>query len=90
MSQAVRYVLFYESGDLSLAVENFPAHRARYEEFMSRGDLLSLGAFTDRKGSIAIFTSQKAAEDFASSDPFVLAGVVSEWHVREWNAASPD
>lgn len=90
MSEAVRYVLFYESGDLSLAVENFPAHRARYQEFMGRGVLLSLGPFTDRSGSLAIFTSREEAEDFASGDPFVHAGVVSKWQVREWRAAMPD
>ncbi len=34
MSDTVRYVMFYESGDLSLAAENFPAHQARYTEFI--------------------------------------------------------
>lgn len=90
MSDALRYVLFYESGDLSLAAENFPPHRARYEEFMSRGVLLSLGPFTDRSGSMAVFTSREAAGEFASGDPFVLHGVVSKWHVREWREVTPD
>jgi uncharacterized protein len=89
MSEAVRYVMFYESGDLTLAVENFPAHKARYTEFMERGVLLSLGPFTDRSGSIAVFTSREAAEEFASSDPFVLRGVVSKWYVREWREVTP-
>ena len=26
-----------------------------------------------------------AAEEFAKDDPFVLNGVVSNWHVREWD-----
>jgi uncharacterized protein len=90
MSNAVRYVLFYDSGDLSLAPENFPAHQARYREFMARGVLLSLGPFTDRAGSMAIFTSREAAEEFAAGDPFVAAGVVSKWHVRDWHEATPD
>jgi uncharacterized protein YciI len=89
MSEALRYVMFYESGDLTLAVENFPAHRARYTEFMDRGVLLSLGPFTDRSGSIAVFTSREAAEEFASGDPFVLRGVVSKWYVREWHEVTP-
>jgi uncharacterized protein YciI len=84
MSEVTRYVMFYESGDLSLAVENFRAHQARYTEFMDRGVLLALGPFTDRGGSMAVFTSREAAEDFASGDPFVLRGVVSKWCVREW------
>jgi hypothetical protein len=48
MSEAVRYVLFYDSGDLALAAENFARHKARYEDFMGQGVLLSLGPFTDR------------------------------------------
>jgi uncharacterized protein len=90
MSDTLRYVLFYESGDLSLAAENFPAHRARYLEFMRRGILLSLGPFTDRGGSMAVFTSREAAEEFVSGDPFVRHGVVSKWHVREWHEATPE
>lgn len=89
MSEAIRYVVFYESGDLTLAAEHFPAHHARYTEFMNRGVLLSLGPFTDRSGSIAVFTSLEAAEEFAAGDPFVLNGVVSKWQVREWHEVTP-
>ena len=90
MRDAVRYVLFYESGDLSLAAEHFPAHQARYAEFMNRGALLALGPFTDRAGSLAVFTSHEAAMDFASGDPFVEHGVVSGWQIREWRVVTPD
>jgi uncharacterized protein YciI len=90
MNETVRYVLFYESGDLSLAAANFLAHRARYQEFMGRGAMLSLGPFSDGSGSMAVFTSREAAEEFASDDPFVHAGVVSKWHVREWREVTPD
>jgi uncharacterized protein YciI len=90
MREAQRYVLFYDSGDLSLAAEHFPAHKARYTEFMDRGVLLALGPFTDRSGSIAVFTTHEAAMDFASGDPFVEHGVVSGWQVREWRVVTPD
>ena len=90
MGNSVRYVVFYDSGDLSLAAENFPAHRAWYGEFMARGVLLSLGPFTDRAGSMAVFTTREAAEEFAAGDPFVRAGVVSGYDVREWHEATPD
>ena len=89
MTEALRYVLFYESGNLSLAAENFPAHQARYQEFMRRGVLLSLGPFSDRSGSMAVFTTREAAEEFASGDPFVQHGVVSKWSIREWREATP-
>ena len=89
MGDALRYVLFYDSGDLSLAAEHFPPHQARYTEFMSRGVLLSLGPFADRGGSMAVFTTREAAEDFASGDPFVKHGVVSAWQIREWREVTP-
>jgi uncharacterized protein YciI len=89
MGQALRYVLFYESGDLSLAAEHFPPHKARYTEFMNQGVLLSLGPFTDGGGSMAVFTTHEAAEEFAAGDPFVLHGVVKAWQVREWREATP-
>jgi uncharacterized protein len=90
MGNALRHVLFYESGDLSLAKEHFPAHQARYQEFMRRGVLIALGPFTDLGGSMAVFTTHEAAEEFASQDPFVLHGVVSGWRIREWRAATPE
>ena len=90
MSDATRYVVFYESGDLTLAAEHFPAHRARYTEFMRRGVLLSLGPFTDRAGSMAVFTTRQDAESFAIGDPFVLNGVVSKWQIREWREVTPE
>ena len=46
-----------------------------------------IGTFSDLEGSMAVFTSLDAAEEFARSDPFVLNGVVSSWRVREWNEA---
>jgi hypothetical protein len=90
MRDAVRHVLFYESGDLALAAEHFPAHQARYTEFMRRGLLLALGPFTDRTGSMAVFTTREAATEFASGDPFVNHGVVSAWQIREWREVTPD
>jgi uncharacterized protein YciI len=82
------YVLLYESADdvLAKAPEHFPAHSARLDEFHARGDLLSVGTFGNpqEEGSMAIFASREAAEEFATEDPFVLNGVVRSWQVREW------
>jgi uncharacterized protein YciI len=86
---ATKYVLLYTSADdvLSKAPAHFPAHRARLDEFHSRGTLLGVGTFGDpqEQGSMGIFTTREAAEEFAGEDPFVLGGVVSAWEVREWN-----
>jgi uncharacterized protein YciI len=35
------------------------------------------------EGSMAVFTSREAAEEFAREDPFVLNGVVRAWQIRE-------
>jgi uncharacterized protein YciI len=86
-----KYVLFYESADdvLSKAPVHFAAHTARGQEYHARGSLLMYGPFgkPQEEGSMAIFTSREAAEEFARDDPFVLNGVVRDWHVREWNEA---
>jgi uncharacterized protein len=84
-----KFVLFYESADdvLEKAPLHFQAHAARGQEFHARGQLLMFGAFSNpqEEGSMAIFTSREAAEEFVSEDPFVLNGVVSKWEIREWN-----
>jgi len=91
MSEAMRYVLMYDLGEnFPAAREHFPAHQARYKEFMRRGVLLSLGPFTGGEGAMAIFTNREAAQEFAADDPFVLNAVVGTWHIREWREATPD
>ncbi len=90
MGQALRHVLFYSSGDLGRAPEVFPQHQAWYAGFMRRGLLLSLGVFADQAGSMGVFTTREAAEEFAAGDPFVSSGVVSGWEIREWREVTPD
>lgn len=85
----MKHVLFYDSAAdvASTAPVHFPAHRQRLDAFHSRGVLLMIGAFGDpqSEGSMAVFTSREAAEDFARDDPFVRHGVVRRWYVREWH-----
>jgi uncharacterized protein YciI len=84
-----KYVLQYESAaDVrARAPIHFAAHKARWHEFLDRGTLLMIGTFSDLEGSMAVFSSREAAEEFARTDPLVLHGVVSSWRVREWNEA---
>lgn len=86
-----KYVLLYESADdvASRARQHFPAHAARWKDFQRNGTLLMIGTFGNPQdeGSMAIFTTREAAEAFATSDPFVLNGVVRRWSIREWNEA---
>jgi uncharacterized protein YciI len=87
----VKYVLFYESADDlgAKAPAHFPAHRAWWDGFRADGTLLMIGTFGDpqTEGSMAVFTTREAAEEFARSDPFVLNGVVRHWYIRAWNEA---
>ena len=84
-----KYVLQYESAEdvRTKAPIHFAAHKARWHEFLDQGTLLMIGTFADLEGSMAVFSTREAAEEFARSDPFVLNGVVSSWRVREWNEA---
>jgi uncharacterized protein YciI len=34
-----------------------------------------------------VWRTKKAAEEFATGDPFVTQGVVARWEIREWNEA---
>jgi len=33
---------------------------------------------------MGIFPTREAAEEYAKADPFVLNGLVTKWHIREW------
>jgi uncharacterized protein len=85
----VKYVLYYDSADnvAELAPVYFPAHRARWSEYHQDGTLLMIGPFSDGRAAMGVFTTREAAEEFAKGDPFVLHGVVKDWHVREWHEA---
>jgi uncharacterized protein len=85
-----KYVLFYESAaDVrAKAPLHFPDRRARWEAFRTSGTLLLIGTFANpQEGSMAIFSTREAAEEFARGDPFVPNGVVRDWYIREWNEA---
>jgi uncharacterized protein YciI len=85
----VKHVLFYDSAPdvLGKAPAHFPAHKAHLDDFHARGTLLMVGTFGDpqAEGTMAVFTTRAAAEEFAENDPFVLNGVVRAWHIRDWN-----
>ena len=85
----MKYFMTYRAVDdfLPLAQANFPAHRARLDEFAARGVLLLAGPLGEPSNgdAISVFTTREAAEEFAAGDPFVLGGVVAEWSVRPWN-----
>ena len=89
-----KYVVLYESADdvLTKAAPHFAAHSARGDAFHAAGTLLLYGPFANPQveGSMAVFTTREAAEEFVNGDPFVLHGVVRRWQIREWDEAYLD
>lgn len=62
----------------------FPRHKAVVDQFTARGDVIGIGPFSDRKGSLSIFRSREAAQAFVEQDPFLLEGIVKSYEIREW------
>lgn len=86
----MRIVSFYEMapGALPKVMEHFPAHRARLEDFHTRGLLIAAGPLGNPpEGAMGIFTTREGAEEFIEGDPFVVNGLVSSWRLVEWAAA---
>jgi uncharacterized protein YciI len=87
----LKAVVFYEAviGLADKAPLHVAAHRARWQEFAERGELLMIGPFDNAQedGAMAGFTTREAAEEFVLGDPFVLHGVIRNWTIREWNEA---
>jgi len=66
----------FRSGHLQLAWESH-----------SRGELKLGGAYADpADGAMLLFKTESRAvvERFAAADPYVLAGLVTRWRIREW------
>jgi uncharacterized protein len=62
----------------------YPRHKLVAEKYISNGDIIGMGPFTDR-GNMAIFKSREAAEQFVKEDPFILEGLVKSYTIRDWN-----
>lgn len=56
-------------------------------EAQERGEIVLAGALADPADkAMLLFTgeSSEAAERFARADPYVVNGLVTQWHVRPW------
>lgn len=62
----------------------FPRHKVLVDQFVERGDVIGIGPFSDRKGSLSIFRSREAAQAFVEQDPFLLEGIIKSYEIREW------
>jgi uncharacterized protein YciI len=62
-------------------------HLGKARAAHDRGELVLAGALADpADGALLVFRSETstAAEDFARNDPYVRAGLVTNWRVRKW------
>lgn len=85
---AMKAVVLYESSPdvLVKAPLYFSSHKMRLDAFQARGDLLAVGTFADvRDGSMSVFLTREAAEEFVREDPFVTNGVVAKVTIKDWN-----
>ena len=62
----------------------YPRHKIIVDKYISQGDIIGIGPFTDM-GNMAIFKTRKAAEQFVEEDPFILEGMVKSFVIRDWN-----
>jgi uncharacterized protein len=83
------FLLFYEVAD------DYVERRTRFRRAhldmawtaASRGELVLAGALTAPTDSAVLLfkgESSAVAEQFATTDPYVVNGLVKRWRVREW------
>ncbi len=82
----MKAVVIYEPGTASMdtIMAAFPRHKVIVDAFAARGEVLGIGAFAGREGSMGIFKDRAAAEAFVAQDPFVLEGLVATYKIRDW------
>jgi uncharacterized protein YciI len=84
----MKAVILYRSAPnvMAKAPLHFGAHKARLDVFQTRGDLLAVGTWADpQEGSMAVFRTRAAAEEFVRDDPFVKEGVVASYEIKDWD-----
>ncbi len=89
------YVVFFTTKFASLAQAQqqeptlMAEHMSRTRQLHAQGDVLMAGAFLDNPDepvrTMVVLPSRQAAEDYAHGDPFLIADLISEWTIREWN-----
>jgi len=85
----MHYLLFYDVVDdyVERRLAFREAHLLLARQAVERGELVLAGALANPvDGAVLLFrgSSPAVAERFASADPYVINGLVTRWHVREW------
>lgn len=64
-------------------------HLALAQRFVTDGKLILGGAYAEPADGAAIIFNVETKEEvvtFVENDPYVKHGLVTQWHIREWNA----
>jgi len=91
----MHYLMFYEFGPDYLEKRGpFRTEHLRLAwEFQARGEMVLGGAYADPADGAAFLFKCDSPEvplRFAASDPYVKAGIVKAWHVRQWTTVVGD
>jgi uncharacterized protein len=92
----MHYLLFYDlvADYMERRVPLRAAHLSYARDAVNRGELVLGGALADPSDkAVLLFQGESPGivESFARGDPYVTAGLVTRWHVREWTTvAGPD
>jgi uncharacterized protein YciI len=84
------YALFYDAADefISRRQPYRDEHLRLVREAHARGEVALAGALGEPPdGALLVFRADSVAlaEAFARSDPYVVHGLITRWHVRPWN-----
>jgi uncharacterized protein len=83
------YILFYKTVD-NYIEKRIPFREEHLKHAMKahdNGNLIMAGALAEPADSAVLLfncESPQVAEEFAKNDPYVLNGLITEWHVRPW------
>lgn len=91
----MHYLLFYElSADYLEKRPGFrEEHLKKAWQASESGELVLGGALADPVDQAVLLfkaESRQVAENFARTDPYVVNGLVTRWHVREWSTVVGD
>ena len=64
-----------------------PEHIKLAEDYNKSGIILSGGPFIPPTGAVFIFSAdeKESVEAFVAKDPYVAAGLVTQYTIKEWN-----
>ncbi len=75
----------YVSDMLERRAPHREEHLAKIASAKGDGRIVMAGPIGDPPtGGLLVFNARDAAEEFARADPYVEAGLVTEWRVEPW------